>query len=249
MLRCWIKKVRMKTNHFLGLAAVLAAGVAFSAVPVLAQDSTTDVSATVPSAPAPQLAYGVSQILQLSQAKVPDDTIVTYIKGTGTSYGLTADQIIYLQQHGVSSTVINTMLTQPRAGVMAYSSAPAPAAPVPTTPAPAPVYDTQPASTVVVTPPVTAIDPSATAYYYSYPSYYYPSYGYGGYYGGYSPVVFSVGWGRGWGGYGWRGGYGWHGGGGYYHGGYGGYGGGFHGNFGGGFHGGGGGGFHGGWHH
>ena len=229
----------MKMNYFRGFAAVLAAGVAFSAVTVLAQDATTDASAAATSAPAPQFAYGVSQILQLSQAKVPDDTIVNYIRSSGSSYGLTADQIIYLRQHAVSSTVINAMLTQPRAGVTGYASAPAPEAampPVPATPAPAPVYQDQPAPTVVVTPPVTGIDPSAAAYYYSYP-YYYPSYGY------YSPVVFTVGWGRGWGGNCWRGGSGWRGpcfrpG----------FGGGFHGNvgFGGGFRGGGGGGFHGG---
>ena len=225
---------------------------------VLAQDTAAVVTseptaqaAPAPAAPPPSFAYGVSQILQLSQAKVPDDTIVAYIKGSGSSYGLTADQIIYLQQEGVSSTVINAMLTQPRPGAMTY--APAPVVNTPATPAPVPAYGygepQQDVSAGAVTPPVTAIDPGYSAYYYSsYPAYYsYPYYypGYG-YYGCYPGVSFSVGWGRGyWGGYGWRGG--WHGS--DFHGGFhpsgsfhGGFSGGFHssGGFGGGFHGGGG---------
>ncbi|HVU26479.1 MAG TPA: hypothetical protein VHG71_01940 [Verrucomicrobiae bacterium] len=61
---------------------------------------------------APQLSYGVPQILQLSQAKVSDNTIVTYIQNSGNSYGLDANQIIYLRQQGVSDTVLNAMLNQ-----------------------------------------------------------------------------------------------------------------------------------------
>jgi len=36
------------------------------------------------------LSYGVSQIIQLSKAKVSDDTIVNYIQNSGSSYGLDA---------------------------------------------------------------------------------------------------------------------------------------------------------------
>jgi hypothetical protein len=166
--------------------------------------------------PAPHLAYGVEQILQLEQAKVSDDTIVAFIKNSGNSYGLTADQIIYLQRQGVSSVVLNAMLNQPRPAVlantpvaMAPDTTQQPAAyadiPAPTTPAPAVTY--------VQTPPATVYyDSSYYPYYYGYPGYYY------------YPSV-SIGWGWGWGG-GWRGGY---------------YGGGFHrgGYSGGGSHGGG----------
>ena len=45
-------------------------------------------------APAPPLAYGVSEIIQLSQAQVGDPTIVTFIKNSGNSYGLDAPQVI-----------------------------------------------------------------------------------------------------------------------------------------------------------
>ena len=111
----------MKTNYSKKLAALLAvAGVALSASLTLAQDaSATDTASLATTAPAPHLAYGVSQIIQLSQAKVGDDTIIAYIRNSGNSYGLTADQIIYLQQQGVSTAVINTMLSQPKPGALA----------------------------------------------------------------------------------------------------------------------------------
>lgn len=193
--------------------------------------SGTAAQAGVAAEPTPHFAYGVQQVLQLSRAKVSDDTIVTYVRSSGNSYGLTADQIIYLQQQGVSSVVLNTMLSQPRPGVLA--SAPA------TTPAMQPAVVTPTTDAVVPAPTVTYVQTQpATVYYYE--PYYY-NYGYP-YYGNYWPTI-SVGWG--WGhGRGWHGG--WHGGGVAWHGG------GFHG---GGFHGGGvrggfhGGGFHGGGFH
>ena len=89
---------------------------------VLAQGSSD--AATIPNvaptaAPAGgapvQLSYGVSQIIQLSQAKVSENTIVNYIQNSGTIFALKADEIVYLKQQGVSDPVLNTMLAQRRA--------------------------------------------------------------------------------------------------------------------------------------
>jgi uncharacterized membrane protein YgcG len=223
----------MKTMNTKKIIAALAAtSLVLSAATVRAQDSTATV--TVPpaivNASAPPLAYGVSQILQLAQAKVGDDTIIAYIKNSGTSYGLNADQIIYLRQQGVSDAVLNVMLNQPRAGV---------ALAMPTTPAPQVAASTayaEPASTATVAPTVTYVQTTPQPVYYTDPYYYqpyYPAYGYGYY----PPVAFSFGWGWGGGGYGG----GWHGGG---------YGGGWHGGgYGGGHSSGGYGGGHGSGHH
>ncbi len=194
----------MKTNLLKKTAAILAAlGLSWSAVTALAQNSPATVTTQ------PQLAYGVPQVLQLVQAKVGEDTIIAYVRNSGTSYGLNADQIIYLRQQGVSDAVITAMLNQPRAGV-GVASSPAPATSY-ATPAPS---SPESVSTATVAPTVTYVQtvPTTTYYYYDQP-YYYPYY-YG--YGFYPPVTFSFGWGGGW------------------HGGY--HGGGFHG---GGFHGGG----------
>ena len=230
----------MKIRNLQKILAVMAvAGLAWSASTVLAQDSSAANTAqpAAVNAPVPQLAYGVPQIVQLAQAKVSDDTIIAYIKNSGNSYGLNADQIIYLRQQGISSAVIMTMLNQPRPGV---------AAATPTTPAPSPAASTAstgPVSTATVAPTVTYVQtvPDTTYYYQPYyQPYYYPAYtwyppvfGWGGYYGG----GYRGGYGHsgGYGGY--RGGQsgGWHGGG---QGG-GSHGGGFSGGHGGGGHGGG----------
>src|SRR5271168_5310879 len=78
------------------------------------ETSTTPAVQVTGSAPAPQLSYGVSQILQLNQAKVGDDTIIAYVRNAGNSYGLDANQIIFLRQQGVSEAVISAMLNQPK---------------------------------------------------------------------------------------------------------------------------------------
>ena len=228
----------MKMNLLTRLTAgVAAAGLVFCATVAHAQISTT-----------PQLPYGASDIIKLSQAKAGDDTIIAYIHNNGNSYGLSADQIIYMQQQGVSGPVLTAMLSQPRPGVLPeqapeqpvatsaaqYSTAQYTSVPQPTTPAPQPDYST-------AAPSVTYVQPAPTTYYYYSSSYpvYYPSYAYYPYYScGYPCVSFGIGFGRG-GFCGWRGGSfcgGFRGGfvGGF-HGGFGG--GGFHGGFGGGFHG------------
>jgi hypothetical protein len=197
----------MKTRNLQILLAVMAAAcLASSTSKALAQDSPA--ASTMPpaavNAPVVQLSYGVSQILQLAQAKVGDSTIIAYIKNSGNSYGLNADQIVYLRQQGISDAVITTMLNQPRPGV---------AAATPTTPAPQPAASSTTAtgsgstittasgSTATVAPTVTYVQPVPTTTYY-YQPYYYPAYAW------YPPVSFSFGWGGGWGG-GWHGG-GWH---------------------------------------
>jgi len=254
----------MKTQNLqsslLAIAAVTA--LAFTAGNVAAQEPTATTAqpaaaqsaAAQPAAasqPAPQLSYGVPQVLQLVQAKVSDGIIVSFIQNSGTIYSLNAGEIVYLKQQGVSDPVLNTMLAQrsrltgstdpasttassTTASAQAYTPAPQPAVTyVETTPA----Y--VPSSTVYVIPDTQTYRYDAW-FYGGYPYYGYRPYaGYYGYSGSYPALSFSFGWGGNYGGY--HGGYNgsWHGGGG---------GGGFRGG-GGAFHGGGaihggGGGFH-----
>ncbi len=209
----------MKLNSFGKVAAFLAvASLTFSASRVSAQEASATATTQAPAqtAPAPEMDYGVSQILQLAQAKVGDATIIAYINNSGNGYRLNADQIIYLQQQGLSTAVINAMLSQPKPGVLAYAPSAAPAPGTSTVSGSQPVPDSQPAtSTVTVGPAVTAIDPTAAAVYAApyYPPYYSPYYScpYGypayGYYGFYPGVAVSIGWGGGWRGGGYHGGF------------------------------------------
>jgi hypothetical protein len=213
----------MKTTSLQKMVAVIAvAGLALSALTAPAQDSSVanTVQPSAVNAPVAQLSYGVSQIVQLAQAKVGDDTIIAYIKNSGNNYGLTVDQIIYLRQQGISDAVITTMLSQPKS-VVAAATVATPAGT--STAEAAPLYSprqseqtpaestitTASGSTATVAPTVTYVQTvPATTYYYQ--PYYYPAYAW------YPPVSFSFGWGwGGWHGGGWRGG-GWHGGGGWH---------------------------------
>ena len=205
-------KTRNFGNSFLAVAAITA--LVLLAGNAVAQDSAT-AQPPAASQPAPQLSYGVPQVLQLVQAKVSDGIIVSYIQNSSTIYSLTASEIVYLKQQGVSDNVLNAMLNQRSRLAGSTESAPMTAS-APVAGAPASSDQTYTASA----PPVTYVQQSAPSstvyvvpdtqtYYYSYPYYSYYSYPYyGGYYSGWPAVSLSFG----------LGGYNY--GGSYYHGGY-----------------------------
>ena len=200
----------------ISLLPAVVASLLFAADSAVAQEPTA-VSA------APQLSYGVPQVLQLAQAKVGDDVIVHYIQNSGTIYAMRADEIVYLKQQGVSETVLNAMLNQRvrLTGSTEPATAPASSATTvvasdqsyATTVPPTAYIQTVPSSTVYIIPDTQTYRYNSW-YYGGYPySYYdYYPYGYYGYYD-YPAVSFSFGFGNRWGGY--RDG-GWHGGGGWY---------------------------------
>jgi hypothetical protein len=187
----------MKIQDFqkTGVAVAAAIAMIFSAGNVFAQDSTA----------APKLSYGVPEVLQLSQAKVSDGTIVTYIQNSGTIYALDASQIVYLKQQGVSDAVINAMLNQRSAlastqPAQQNNSQTASAQPNAVAQPTVTYVQSAPPSSVYVIPDTQTYDYNAWLYQpYYYPYYYWP------------PVTFSFGY---WGG--WHGGYhggfhgGWH---------------------------------------
>lgn len=193
---------------------------------VAAQEPTTAAAAqpVAASRPAPELSYGVPQVLQLVQAQVSDDIIVNFIQNSGTIYALQANEIVYLKQQGMSDTVLNAMLNQrsrltastpPAASASATATYTPPAStaqPVATYVAPAQ------SSTVYVIPDTQTYRYNAW-FYGATPYYYYPYYSW-------PAVSLSFGWGN----YnyhsdGYHGGYygGYHGGGGYPYGGSGGH--------------------------
>ncbi|HWD91317.1 MAG TPA: DUF6600 domain-containing protein [Verrucomicrobiae bacterium] len=89
---------------------------------------------------AQSLPSGVQDAVKMKQAGLSDDVIVSQIKSSGATYNLTADQLIYLKNQGVSEAVIKALIS-------GNGGAPAPTAPpptiatpplAPTTPPPAP---------------------------------------------------------------------------------------------------------------
>ena len=206
----------MKTNSWQKALATLAiAGLGVSAGTVQAQ--YTPVASPAPaSTPAQALPYGVSQVLQLVQAKVSDDTIIAYINNAHISYNIDANQIIYLRQLGISDPVLKAMLNQPRVGGVPAAVAYTPPLVAPTAPAPAPVAapaTPAPAVTYVQPqPPVTYVQPQPSVVYVQSPpqTVYYAQPASPPWYSYIPPVSLSFGWIWGNGGGGYHGGGGWH---------------------------------------
>jgi len=73
--------------------------------------------------PPANLSPDLQEVIKLSQQKMGDEVITSYIKNSGKSYKLGADDIIYLNSQGVSQAVLNALLQA--------STAAAPAAPTP----------------------------------------------------------------------------------------------------------------------
>lgn len=192
-MNAFMKRINLKKS-FLTIAT--AAGLTLSALTVAAQDSSTA------SQPAPvQLSYGASQIVQLAQAKMSDDTIIAYIRNSGNSYALDAGQIIYLRQLGISDAVVNVMLNQPRNAPVATAQAAPGQNNSDTSSAQTTATVAQPSTTYVQTaPPSTVyVIPDTQTYYYN-SAYYQPYYYYPYYAWPYTPVSFSFGFGGRWGG-------------------------------------------------
>ena len=197
---------------------------------VMAQNGSSDAATisnvaqtAAPLGGAPQLSYGVPQVLQLSQAKIGDGTIVAYIQNSGTIYSLNASEIVYLKQQGVSDAVITTMLNQRQRVIQSAAQVPAAATASQSGSGGTSTAMAQPTVTYVQTVPastVYVIPDTQTYNYYacSYRPYgvgYYPCYSPYYYSGCYPAVSFSFGFGGGYHGGCYRGGYygGYHGGG------------------------------------
>ena len=123
--------------------------------------ATNAPTAAAPTAPLPPqripLPPAVDAVADLAQSQVGEMVILEYVKKSPNVFDLTADQIIYLKDIGLSDQVIATMMARsqelraagavPSPGAPAASTAanaPAPTEPAPTQPAAAPEYASAP---------------------------------------------------------------------------------------------------------
>ena len=168
--------------------------------PVAGSRDLAAATASIETPPV-QLSNGVSDILKLVRAKVSDDVITAFIKGSGRIYRLSVSEILHLREQGVSDPALTAMLESQKnaAPVSLVAAQPAPAVPASVNPQPA-----QPSPTYAVPTPVYVgstpvyVYPSSSDYdnswpynsgYWGYPgvslSFGFGSGYYGGYYGGY----------------------------------------------------------------
>jgi serpin B len=66
--------------------------------------------------PPANLSPRLQEIVKLSQAQMGDDVILAYVKRSGVSYSLTADDMLYLKSQGVSQIVISALLQSTSTG-------------------------------------------------------------------------------------------------------------------------------------
>src|ERR1700756_4438378 len=100
--------------------------IACAAVGWLCWNAHTSCMAQTSSANPPGLSSDLQEIVTLSRQQMRDDIITNYIKTSGKSYRLSADDIINLRQQGVSPNVITALLqtATPGSGGTAAASNP-----------------------------------------------------------------------------------------------------------------------------
>ena len=174
--------------------------------------ASTRVATTPASDANAKLPYGVDEVLKLSRARMNDDVTLNYIQNSGTIYNLSAQDLIYMKNQGVSDKVINAMQDQKKRALEALSQTSASSSPAVEvyagTPASiaAPVYAPQQPIYVqepMYNEPVSVSEPeygpASSLYVIPYPSptyprytlaSSYPSYAYYGTYTGFGPPLF-----------------------------------------------------------
>ena len=140
----------IKLKHHAVLAC-LAAGLVLQAVTLNCAAQT-----------APSLPPGVQDIVKLVKAGLGEEVVLAHIRNAGAFYSLTADQIIYVHDQGVTENEMKALLGS---GGAAPTAAPAPApvaatpAPMSATPTPAPA----PATAIYAPAPTAPTVPMAPA--------------------------------------------------------------------------------------
>jgi len=142
------EQMKMKATLKVALACAIIGGLCWSA-------GNTCHAQTPPS----NLSPGLQEVLKLTKAQMGDDVVISYINNSGTAFHLSADDLVYLKEQGVSQPVI-TVLLQAKAAVPAPQPAPAGVANPAPVPAPqfAPAVAAQPSA-----PPAQMPAPAAPA--------------------------------------------------------------------------------------
>src|SRR5437899_882539 len=138
----------MNTTKWMGLFAAAA----LSAMPVLAQVPPPPegqvVQAPPPGKPEAEVQVNISpaaaEIVRLAESGLGDEVVSSYVTNSRTAFSLTADDIVYLKDVGISESIISLMMAHDR---QIRESGPPPV----TAQTPPPAVPTQPNE--VATPP------------------------------------------------------------------------------------------------
>ncbi len=129
----------------------------------------------------------VSDVVKMNDAGIAQDVIGNYIKNTSARSTLTADDIIYLRDHGIPPATITAMIEHGAIGQSAPMTA---SIPMPQSAAPVPAYAQGSASAILsASARIFRLQPASVVY----NNYAYPDYGYSApYYYNYYPAYYPV---------------------------------------------------------
>lgn len=152
----------MKAKRWVGLITALV-------LPLVLARGQTPSGAPPPANNPPAVSPSAAEVVKMAEAGTSDDVLLAYIKNSTSLYDLSADQILYLRDIGVSSPVISAMLgrdselrSQPPTGAPVEAG---PAAGPPPAAAPEPMPESA-APPVQAPPPVYVSSPPADVSYF-----------------------------------------------------------------------------------
>jgi hypothetical protein len=136
------------SNAQTNLPAPVIASVATPALP-----TTTATTLAVPPTLPTDLSPGLAEIIKLAQSHVAEETLIAFIENSGKTYNPTAEELLYLNDLGLSEKVINALFKKPDIVAVNTSATPPATTAVATT------------SDDMVQPPlpVAAVDPAPLA--------------------------------------------------------------------------------------
>src|SRR5579859_8262830 len=113
----------MKMKRWVALLAasvlpLLSNGCAHAQIPASPPPAASTASPAVEPAPAggptqpPAVPPAAAEVVRLAQAGTSDDVMLAYIQNNTALFELSADQILYLRDIGISSPVITAMLSR-----------------------------------------------------------------------------------------------------------------------------------------
>jgi hypothetical protein len=167
----------MKNTKWLGVVGAIMLPIIPAHPQPAADPAQPQVAAAVPA----NLAPSASEVVRLSESGTTEDVVLAYIQRSTTPFNLSADQIVYLKDIGLSSNAITAMLNrdsdlQNQSQVYTYNQKlypaanPAAVAPQPiSAPAPEPAAPTPPppAAEAPATPVYVSSPPPDVSYFYN----------------------------------------------------------------------------------
>jgi hypothetical protein len=157
-----VSRTIMKTTRFLGLLAALVWPLSsvFAQAPAEPAPDAPEPAAAVATL---ALSPGAAEVVRLSEAGTSDEVVLAYVRNSRVAFELTADQILYLKDIGLTSDLVSEMLKrdsdlrkEPQPYVYDQKLYPA------TVPPPAPLSTTEPAPQSSE-PPAAPVQPTVPA--------------------------------------------------------------------------------------